>query len=520
VGLERFLRCRQYEEIRHQLCSQHALDVPVSTVAYLVRKFVAYFQVVHQQSISRLRVDIESRGGFILHVDGTCEEGSGVLLVCMDSLSGQVLESRKISSENHAEIRDLLRDVRRDWGLPLAIVHDLRRSLITATAEVFPEAPQFVCHYHLAADVGKDILSPHEDRLRRLLRSTRVRPKLRALIRALQKSAVCPESGQHRVHSVLAQGSRTKLPPGGEAEAAQGVAHALASWILAYSQDGEGYGFPFASPHLNLYERVLQVHQMLRPACLGWPDRGRGPLDALHRLQQILEAVVTGAGAGELREVVDQMQRDRKIFGQFRAALRICPRGGKQRRNDPGAPNALSARRHRAILKNLRTALLHKARSQQSLQRACAIVVRHLDKYWPYLFGHALKSKSRPIVVPRTNNIEEGLFRVVKRQCRRLHGRGHLARDLTAMLPGTPLVLNLTHASYCQTVYGGMEAEKMATVFSAVDPEVPARLLETWRQQKLSTTIPQQFTRLKNFPQRVAAFVSRVARRLRNKVRN
>jgi hypothetical protein len=521
VGVERFLCCRQYEEIRNQLSAQHGLDVPVSTVAYLARKFVAYFQVVHQQSIRRLRGEMERRGGFILHVDGTCEEGSGVLLVCMDSLSGQVLESRKISSENHDEIRDLLRDLRQDWGVPLAIVHDLRRSLITATEEVFPEAPQFVCHYHLAADVGKDILSTHEDRLRRLFRSSRVRAKLRALIRALQKSAVCPESGQHRVNSVLSGRSHQELPPGAEPEAAQGVAHALAAWILAYSQDGEGYGFPFASPHRNLYERVLQVHQMLGQACPSWPERGRGPLNALHRLQQILEPVTTGTAAGEFREVVGQMQRDQKIFDQFRAALRICPRGGKERRNDPGAPKALSAGRHQAILKKLRTVLVHKARSAKACRRACTIVVRHLDKYWPYLFGHALHPKARggPILVPRTNNVEEGLFRIVKRQCRRLHGRGHLARDLSAMLPGTPLVLNLTHASYCQTVYGGREAEKIATAFSTVDPQVPARLLETWRQQKLSTAIPQKFEKLKNFPQQVAAFISGVARRLRKKTK-
>ena len=94
----------------------------------------------------------------------------------------------------------MLRDVRRDWGLPLAVVHDLRRALLTATGEVFLEVQQFVCHYHLAADVGKDILSAHEDRLRRLFRRTRVRPKLRWLIRSLQKFAREPavESAANR----------------------------------------------------------------------------------------------------------------------------------------------------------------------------------------------------------------------------------------------------------------------------------------------------------------------------------
>jgi hypothetical protein len=515
VGLARFLECRQCDEIRTGLSRHYGIEVPVSTVSYLARKFIAYFQVVHQESIGLLRADMQSRGGYILHVDGTCEEGSGVLLVCVDSLSGQVLESRKISSENHDEIQEVLRDVRRDWGLPLAIVHDLRRALITAAGEVFKGVPQFVCHYHLAADVGEDILSPHDDRLRRLFRRTKVRPKLRLLIRSLKEFAVCPESGKHRVNSVLGLRSKEKLRLHCKPEAAKGVVHALASWILAFPQDGEGYGFPFDLPYLNFYERILNVHQMLREACPTWPDSHRGPLGAVNRLGEILDSVVTSDAASEFREVVGQTQRDRRIFERFRAALRICPRGGKDRRNDQGAPKILSANRHEAVLKKLRTALEHKACSGGPSQEACTIVVRHVDKYWQYLLGHVLTKKGRKIVVPRTNNVQEGLFRIVKRQCRRLHGRGHLSRDIEAMLPGTPLVLNLSNSSYCQTVYGGIEPEKIATVFSGVDPEVPVRLMKTWRQEKLLTTIPQQLERLKNFPQQVAAFISVAAKELR-----
>ena len=438
-----------------------------------------------------------------------------MLLVCVDSLSGQVLESSKIGSENHDEIKGVLRDVRRDWGIPLAIVHDLRRALITAAGEVFKGVPQFVCHYHLAADVGEDILSPHDDRLRRLFRRTKVRPKLRLLIRSLKEFAVCPESGKHRVNSVLGLQSKEKLRLHCEPEVAKGVAHALASWILAFPQDGEGYGFPFDIAYLNFYDRILNVHHMLREACPTWPDSHRGPLAVLNRLGEILDSVVTSDAASEFREVVGQTQRDLRIFERFRAALRICPRGGKDRRNDQGTQKILSASRHKAVLKRLRTALEHNARSGRPSQEACTIVVRHLDKYWQYLFGHVLIKKGRKIVVPRTNNIEAGLFRIVKRQCRRLHGRGHLSRDIDAMPPCTPLVLNLTNSSYCQTVYGGLEPEKIATVFSGVDPEVPARLMKTWRQEKLLTTIPQQLERLKNFPQQVAAFISVAAKELR-----
>jgi hypothetical protein len=172
IGWARFLESRQGVEIQHELSRQHGLEVPVRTISQLAQKFVAYVQVVHQESIPLLRSQMQERGGYILHVDGTCEEGSGVLLVCLDSLSGQVLESRKIGSENQDEVTQVLQDVRRDWGVPLAIVHDLRQSLITAVGNVFPHQPQFVCHFHFAADIGKDILGAHVDRLRGLFRRT------------------------------------------------------------------------------------------------------------------------------------------------------------------------------------------------------------------------------------------------------------------------------------------------------------------------------------------------------------
>jgi hypothetical protein len=517
IGVARFLECRQIMEIQMELSRFHGLDIPPSTIGYLARKFVAYFQIVHRQSIGVLRAHMKIRGGYILHVDGTCEEGSGVMLVCMDSLSGQILESRKIGSENTEEIRSVLEDVRWDWGLPLAIVHDLRNSLITAVAKVFKGIPQFICHYHLAADVGRDILSGHVDRLRRLFRRTKVRPKLRQIVRSLKDFAVLPESGEHIVSSVLDQHSGTVLREHCTSEAAKGLVHGLASWILAFSNDGEGYGFPFDMPYLNLYERILDAHRMLSQGAKGMGGK-RGPLGAINRLKETLDTVVTGEHARQLREIVTDTRRDRRIFERFRAALRICPKGGRRRRNDQGAPKTLSAKRHRELLKELRGSLARQARQpNHPAATASKIVVEHLDKYWKLLFGHALRQRGHKIVVPRTNNVEEGLFRIVKRQCRRLHGRGRLSRDIDSMLPATPLVLNLRNTGYCQIVYGGAEPEKIAEVFSSVAPKAATELLESWRQEKLSTSLPDKLGADRNLPQRVKPFMSMLVSELRGR---
>ena len=103
--------------------------------------------------------------------------------------------------------------------------------------------------------------------------------------------------------------------------------------------------------------------------------------------------------------------------------------------------------------------------------------------------------------------MEESLFRTIKRQCRRLHGRGHVCRDIDDMLEAAPLVLNLRNDSYCETVYGGNDFQRIADRFSAVDPSVPTQLLKSWRQDKLSFRLPRKFERHESLPQRLARFI-------------
>jgi hypothetical protein len=255
-----------------------------------------------------------------------------------------------------------------------------------------------------------------------------------------------------------------------------------------------------------LYDRILEVAKVLHEINTISSVTRKGPLGTFKRLKEILDIVVASEHTSEFQSVVAEMKRDQKIFERLRSDLRICPKGGTKRRNDEGVSNLLSARDHKTTLKNLRRSLTEKARRNTS-PKACDIVVTHLDKYWDYLFGHVLKKRSEKIVVPRTNNVEESLFRTIKRQCRRLHGRGHVRRDIDDMLEAAPLVLNLRNASYCEIVYGSNDVQRIAERFSKIDPSIPTQSLKKWRQDKRLTRLPRKLERLKSLPKRLAQFI-------------
>ena len=74
---------------------------------------------------------------------------------------------------------------------------------------------------------------------------------------------------------------------------------------------------------------------------------------------------------------------------------------------------------------------------------------------------------------------------------------------------------NLRNVNYCQLVYGRAETENIAEVFSSVDPNAATELLRSWREEKLSTVLPDKLGGDTDLPRRVKRFVSMVVRELR-----
>jgi hypothetical protein len=123
IGMELFVRCRNVAEIQAKLAIQN-IPISSSEISYLGKRFIVYLLLAHQECQEELKQVMQSKGGYILHMDGTCEGGSPHLFSCMDEISNIVLGNRKMPTEDSQYIIPLLQDLKAAYGNPVAIVHD------------------------------------------------------------------------------------------------------------------------------------------------------------------------------------------------------------------------------------------------------------------------------------------------------------------------------------------------------------------------------------------------------------
>ena len=196
-------------------------------------------------------------GGYILHIDGTCEEGSQVHFACLTGPEPMVLWSEKIDSENAIQIRGVLKKVEERFGRPKATVEDLSNPIHKGVLAQWPGLPVFYCHQHFRSDVGKDILAQPYSKIRGLLCRSKIRPKLRSFMKRINKDLGDKKNEAHLIFKHL--GDAFFLKEKGRSMKASAVAGGIAEWILSPPAEGKGRGFPFDLLHLSFYLRATRA---------------------------------------------------------------------------------------------------------------------------------------------------------------------------------------------------------------------------------------------------------------------
>ena len=259
MGKALFCQQRRTQEIVEELRSRN-IRISVREVGYLGKKFVVYLALAHRQSAPRLKEVMRDQGGYILHLDGTCDRGGPMLMSSLDSISEIVLGNVKVPSEKTEEIVPFLEEIKSRYGVPLASVHDMGAGILAAVKKVFPGTLDFICHFHFLRDVGKDLLEEDYDAIRKHLRKHALTEKLLYQARQL-KTTIDQQPGlaDRFCQSVQAD----SLPAEGLERFPILCAYSLIQWVLEGKTHGDGYGFPFDRPQVEFAKRLRIACQEL-----------------------------------------------------------------------------------------------------------------------------------------------------------------------------------------------------------------------------------------------------------------
>ena len=503
VGKALFLHDRRAHEIVEELSAQH-VRLSSREVGYLGKKFVVYLALTHRKSAPRLKAAMRVQGGYILHLDGTCEGGEPMLMSCLDSISQIVLGSVKVPSEKAEQLIPFLQEIKARYGVPIAAVHDMGAGILAAIKEVFPGVPDFICHFHFLRDVGKDLLESDYDAIRLRLRKHGLTEKLlyeaRRLKRALDQQPELIESFYQSVQGGCLPSAQLESFP-------LLCAYSLIQWALEGKTDGEGYGFPFDRPHVQLAKRLRILGQRLEEIkdihLRGqWTDN-----KPLFRLSCELKKLSADEGLERMLTAIDGKIQ---VFDQLRGAMRIAEAGGAAGLNSGSDPIALGP--IEKAVEKFRQEIT--SRSDYVSSSGWKAMIDQIDKYQDKLFADPItvKTPHGPLLIQpqRTNNIMERFFRDFRRSARRRTGQNSISRFLQSMIADTPLVRNLENANYLKILLNGQAT--LEERFAQIDIETVRKELHAAQEsvEKVPSKI-RQLIALPAFPEAISRLFQNAA---------
>jgi hypothetical protein len=461
VGYALFVHCRSEQEIVKDLAERN-ISISDRGISFLGKKFVTYLALAHRESQQRIRRAMAFRGGYILHLDGTCEGDSPHLFSGLDGISELVLDNVKLPSEKADFLIPFFRQIKKQYGDPVALVHDMGKGILTAIGEVFPGKADFICHFHFLRDIGKDLLEDDYQRIRTRLRKLKIRTFLRQKAKALEKAIGAEGKAVEALKAGINKGEVCTFH-----RMADLAAFTMIHWAFDTSGELKGYGFPFDHPHLLFYQRLKMIYsviEQIRNTPLRYDNRTYKPLFQLFRLIKKIMDDQT------LSKAVAQMQERSKVFENLRKALRIALPEGKKGLNDDGDEAEIKTIEEK--VKQFRELMATDKRFSE--KEHYKKMIQQIDLYWEKLFADPIAvdtPKGRAFIQPqRTNNTLERFFRDLKRRNRKKSGSVSLTKTLKTILSDTPLVKNLDNEEYLSIILDG--SSTLEERFEKIDSKI------------------------------------------------
>jgi len=474
AGRSLFLEHRTVDETVMALQSKNVIVSP-SEIRELAARFVVSLGIAHLQANPALKNHLAVNGGYILHLDSTSRRHSHKLLTGIDEITGMVLLNIKLSTETGPDVAAFLRRIVARFGRPLAVACDMAAAIRCALAEVLPNVPCFICHFHFLRDAGKDLLQKDYQGLANLLEQHDITGKLQRLYRQLE-----PEIKQHQeeieqfLSDIDAKTSISDQYPNLSGQALLGIF--LASALEAEHQ-GDGLGFPFDRPKFAYYKQLETVYEALQAS--------RSHLDLERREQRLFDRALKPLSAIQndiqLTALAKRIEQKGKIFDELRTAMRMAEPHTKAGLNDRGVQTDIRTIKDAVI--QFKNEL--KPHQYPDLEAERIKLMEQLDRHWDGLFRDPMivttsDGVKRTICPQRTNNILEHFFRDLNHREQRRTGTSLSAKRLNAMLPDTPLVVNLNNSDYSRIILDGSHG--LEERFSRIDSTLVRQSLDQARR--------------------------------------
>ena len=456
IGRRMFIENKQATEVHDELL-ERGLKISLSEVSHLAVRFLDHLEGVHLDSAGRLRGEMMKTGGYVAHIDATCDKGRGCTFVVLSGWDGWALISGRVETEHYESITPFLQQAIDTFGTPVGFVRDLgkamRKAIATVNFHADERPPERACHFHFGKDVGKDILYDSHETLLSLFRKAELRKKLQDFIKTL--SGLLIGRPFRKMVVAWAESGDAGIPAGDEGLA---VVRSFAQRILDYGHDESLKKFPFSRPYLELYDRCCSICAMLSRELAPGSHAGV-TMKYISRLSAILSPIVDSA-AFALAAVI--VREKALVFDRLRSVLRLDSEDGcisKAGEIEGDGVDLLCMERDlNGLVKELKEGL--DSPSNGCIRVASEIILAHIEEHGEYLWGHKtiMTTAAGETVVRyiyRTNNILECFFRPVKRNIRRRGGCGDVGYSLEHTKASICYVGNLKSQRYIDVVYDG-----------------------------------------------------------------
>lgn len=437
---------------------KHNIHISPSEVAFLSQKFIIYLSILHGQAGEMLKIQLLQNGGYILHIDGTSEGASPHLITAIDEITNFVLANVKVPGEKIGHVTPFLKNIKEQYGNPLAVTSDMGKALLGAIFEVFPGIPNYICHFHFLRDTGKDLLEKEYSTIRDKLKKYGITSQLRYRLRYYFDNNI-QDINVNEINQVIETTRQIDIE---DNLIIKQLCHVLLLWVLDGKNHGNGFGFPFDRPHAEFYKRLCLLLERLK----SFQKQCSTNKTISKIIVKIIKDLTPLVKDTQCRKAFQILSEKEKVFDKLRHALSITLPGKAKGLNDNGEDVGIDTIKGRVkkFKKNLlKASYYHKNTDYQKL-------INQVDKYWDKLFSDPIKitvNGSESYIQPqRTNNILEQFFRTIRRAHRRTTGNNSMCKKLQTMFADTPLVKNLENPVYMKIMLAGKKSleEKFAEI--------------------------------------------------------